>query len=157
MLCTPSNIMNSLFFPYDIYANLIGYLTLVPLIHVYTCSDNKQKRHIHANLVKICQPVKFSSLSAGVTLKIKSRSPKPNQLFTMSQCYIHANVVKIWHLVHELLGKQESFAPMATPALTSTPTGSAPKTILSPSRSVVGHKYGTVDARSSTFRPNGFN
>ena len=90
--------MNLLFFPYEIYANLVGFHTLVPVIHVYTCSDTKQKRHIHANLVKICQLVqryadkhffclKFSSLSAGVTLKIRSWSPKPIQLFIMSQCY----------------------------------------------------------------------
>ena len=57
MLCIPSNIMNSLFFPYDIYANLNGVHTLVPVIHVYTCSDTKQKRHVHANFVKICQSV----------------------------------------------------------------------------------------------------
>ena len=57
MLCIPSNIMNSLFFPYDICANLVGFLTLVPVIAVYTCSDTNQKRHIHANLVKIWQPV----------------------------------------------------------------------------------------------------
>ena len=56
-----------------------------------------------------------------MTLKIKSRSPKPNQLFTMSQCYIHANLVKIHPPVHEISCKQESVMP--------TPTGSAPKTI----------------------------
>ena len=37
----------------------------------------------------------FGSLSPAVTLKTRSRSPKPNQLFTMYQCYIHANLVKI--------------------------------------------------------------
>ena len=63
--------------------------------------------YIHANLVEICQPVheiwctqallglKFGSLSPTVTLKIRSRSPKPNQLFILSHCYIHANLVKI--------------------------------------------------------------
>ena len=39
----------------------------------------------------------FGSLSPAVTLKIRSRSPKHNQLFIMSQCYIHANLVKIHH------------------------------------------------------------
>ena len=44
--------------------------------------------------------LKFGSLSPAVTLKIKSRSPKPNQLFIVSQCYIHANLVKIHQPVH---------------------------------------------------------
>ena len=51
---------------------------------------------------------KFGSLSPAVTLKIMSRSPKPNQLFIMSQCYIHANSVKIHPPVHETACKQES-------------------------------------------------
>ena len=87
--------------------------------------------YIHANLVEICQPVheiwctiwlKFGSLSPAVTLKIRSRSPKPYQLIIMSQCYIHANLVKIHLPVHEISCKQESVT------LTPTPTGSAPKT-----------------------------
>ena len=97
--------------------------------------------YIHANLVEICQPVhemmhrstfglKFSSLSLAVTLKIRSRSPKPNQLFIMSQCYIHANLLKIHPPVHEISCKQESV--MLTPTLTLTPTGSAPKTVCPP-------------------------
>ena len=101
--------------------------------------------YIHANLVEICQPVhdmvhtstfglKFGSLSPAVTLKIRSRSPKPNQLFNMSQCYIHANLVKIHPPVHEISCKQESVTPTPTPTLTLTPTpkGSAPKTICPP-------------------------
>ena len=69
---------------------------------------------------------KSDSLSPAVTLKIRSRSPKPNQLIIMSQCYIHANLVKIYPPVHEISCKQESVTP--------TPTGSAPKTMsLSPS------------------------
>ena len=88
--------------------------------------------YIHANLVESCQPVheiwctfglKFGSLSPAVTLKIRSRSPKPHQLFIMSQCYIHANLVKIHPPVHEISCKQKSVTP--------TPTGSAPKTIYS--------------------------
>ena len=39
--------------------------------------------------------LKFGSLSPAVTLKIRSRSSKPSQLFIMSQYYIHANLVKI--------------------------------------------------------------
>ena len=37
----------------------------------------------------------FGGLSLTVTLKIRSRSPKPIQLFIMSKCYIHANLVKM--------------------------------------------------------------
>ena len=69
--------------------------------------------------------LKFGSLSPAVTLKIRSWSPKSNQLIIMSKCYIHANLVKI-HPVQEILCKQESVT------LTPTPTGSAPKTICPP-------------------------
>ena len=77
----------------------------------------------HANPVEICQPVheiwctqalfglNLAVLSPAVTLKIRSRSPKPSQLFIMSQCYIHANLVKIHPLVHEISCKQESVTP----------------------------------------------
>ena len=102
------------------------------------------KCYIHANLVEFHQLVhdivhtstfwlKFGSLSPTVTLKIRSRSPKPNQLFIMSKCYIHANLVKIHPPVHEISWKQESVTPVLI--LTPTPTGSAPKT-MSPSPSV---------------------
>ena len=76
----------------------------------------------------------IGSLSPAVTLKIWSRIPKPNQLFIVSQCYIHANLVKIHPQVHEISCKQESVTltlkPMPTP--TQTPSGSAPKTICPP-------------------------
>ena len=71
----------------------------------------------------------FASLSPAVTLKIRSRSPKPNRLIIMSQCYIHANLVKIHLPVHEISCKQESVTLTPTLTLTPTPTGSAPKTI----------------------------
>ena len=57
--------------------------------------------YIHANLVEICKPLyeiwvhtstfwlKFGSLSPAVTLKIRSRSPNPNYLFTMSKLTLH--------------------------------------------------------------------
>ena len=98
--------------------------------------------YIHANLVEICQPIheiwstqalfwlKFGSLSPTVTLLIRSRSPKPNQLLIMSQCYIHAHLVKIHPRVHEIPCKQENVT--LTPMLTLTPMGSAPKTICPP-------------------------
>ena len=66
-----------------------------------------------------------------MTFKIRSRSPKPNQLFIMSQYYIHANFIKIHLWVHELSCKQESVRLTLTPM----PKGSAPKT-MSPSPSV---------------------
>ena len=69
--------------------------------------------------------LKFGSLSPAVTLKIRSSSPKPNQLSIMSQCYTHANLVKIHPPVHEVLCKQES--------VMLTPTGSHN---MSPSHSV---------------------
>ena len=34
---------------------------------------------------------KFSVFLSSVTLKIRSRSQRPNQGFSMSKCYIHAN------------------------------------------------------------------
>ena len=75
--------------------------------------------------------LKFGSLSPAVTLKISSRSPKPNQLFIMSQCYIHADLVRIHLPVPEISCKQESVTLTPMP----TPTGSAPKT-MSPAPSV---------------------
>ena len=78
--------------------------------------------------------LKLGSLSPTVTLKIRSRSSKPKQLFIMSQCYIHANLVKIHPPVHEISCKQESVMPMLT--LTLTPMGSAPKNNMFPSPSV---------------------
>ena len=86
----------------------------------------------------------FDNLSPAVTLKIKSRSLKPNQLFILSKCYIHANVVKMHSPVHEISCKQESVTlkptptltttptPTPKPVLTPTPTGSAPKTVCPP-------------------------
>ena len=53
--------------------------------------------------------LKFGGLSLAVTLKFRSRSSNPIQLFIMSKCYIHANLVKIRQLVHEILCTQASF------------------------------------------------
>ena len=66
--------------------------------------------------------LKFGSLSPAVTLKIKSRSPKPNQLFIMSQCYTHANFVKIHPQAHKISCKQESVTLMQTPTCSGVPT-----------------------------------
>ena len=73
----------------------------------------------HANLVTFHPMVhemqtntswlKFCGLSLAVTLKIRSRSPKPIQLSIMSKCYIHANLIKIRQLVHAIFGTQALF------------------------------------------------
>ena len=65
-------------------------------------------------------PIKFHFFYA-MTLKIRSRSPKSNQFFVLSQLYIHENLVRIKPLVHKLLCREESETPM--------PTGSASKII----------------------------
>ena len=44
--------------------------------------------------------LKFGSLSPALNLKNRSRSSKSNQLFIMSQCYIHANLTISWDMVH---------------------------------------------------------
>ena len=78
-------------------------------IQLFTMS----KYYIHANLVKICHLLhkilsiapfgsNLAVLSPAVTLKNRSRSPKPNQHFIMSQCYIHANLVELCQPVHEI-------------------------------------------------------
>ena len=100
--------------------------------------------YIHANLVEICQPVheiwctqalldfwlNFGGLSLTVTLKIRSRSPKPIQLFIMPKYYIHANLVKIPQLVHEILCKQAPFGSnlaVLSPTLTLKNRSRSPK------------------------------
>ena len=51
----------------------------------------------------------FGGLCVSVTLKIRSRSPKPIQFFIMSKCYSHANLVKIRQLVYEIWCTQTLF------------------------------------------------
>ena len=73
--------------------------------------------------------LKFGELSLAVTLKIRSRSPKPIQLFIMSKCYIQANLVKICKLVHEILGTQALFGQIGSlsPAVTLKNRSRSPK------------------------------
>ena len=93
---------------------------------------NMSKCYIHANLVKICQPIcdisytqALFGLYLAVTLKIRSMSQKPNHLFILSQCYIHANLVKLRQLAHDdEICTQETVTPV--------PEGSKPKTVCSP-------------------------
>ena len=54
---------------------------------------------------------KIFRFSTAVTLKIKSRSPKLNQFFVMSQLYIHGNLVRIKPLGHKKLCRQENVMP----------------------------------------------
>ena len=98
MLCIPSNIMNSLSFPYDIYANLVGFHTLVPVIYMYIhlvipsrkgifmriwlTSANRFMGYADKRVVFFC--LKFSSLCAGVTLKIGQGH---QNLFSSSSCH----------------------------------------------------------------------
>ena len=49
----------------------------------------------------------FHFFYTAVTLKIRSRSPKPNRFFVMSQLHTHANLVRIQPLVHKILCSQE--------------------------------------------------
>ena len=78
----------------DLYrlANLVSFY---PMVHEITC----RQRLLGLNLVECL----------AVTLKIRSRSPKPIQLFIISKCYIHANLVKIRQLVHVILCTQAPF------------------------------------------------
>ena len=67
--------------------------------------------------------LKIIKMAAMVALKIRARSPKPDQVFPMLQCYIHTNLVPICSLVNVISCTQESVHH------TPTPMGSAPKTI----------------------------
>ena len=68
---------------------LANLVTFHPMVHEITC---RQTTFL----------LNFGGLSLAVTLKIRLRSPTPIQLFIMSKCYIHANLVKIHQLVHEI-------------------------------------------------------
>ena len=69
--------------------------------------------------------LKFGSLSHSLSLKIRSRLPKPNQLFIVPHCYIHANLIEIRRLVHEVSCRHETVT--LTLMLTRTQTGFVPK------------------------------
>ena len=94
------------FFFYNIYANFVGFHTLVPVIHVVIQSRkgifiqillksaNRFMRYPDKRFFFFFFCLKFSSFSAGVTLEIRSRSPKPIQLFIKSQYY--SIYMQIW-------------------------------------------------------------
>ena len=50
-----------------------------------------------------------------MTLKIRSGSPKSNQLLVMSQLYVHEKFVRIQPLVHKVLCRQGNVTPMMMP------------------------------------------
>ena len=89
------------------------------------CTDKKVSRQ--------CRRHQIFSYSAAVTLKICSRSPKSNQLFILSQLYIHENLERLQPLVHKILCRPES--------LQLTSKGSVPKTIYLPPHWWLGHKH----------------
>ena len=60
-------------------------------------SPKSNKLLILSDLCRLANLVTFHPIRK---LKIRSRSSKPIQLFIMSKCYIHANLVKICQLVH---------------------------------------------------------
>ena len=70
--------------------------------------------------------------SAVVTLNIRSRSSKSNQLFFVTKECINASLVKIHPLVQKIMHRNEA---------TRTPTGSTLKTICPPSLRPGGHNY----------------
>ena len=53
--------------------------------------------------------LKFDIQSDGVTLKMRSRSPKSNNFFLMSQWLFCVSLVKIQQLVQEIECRQGSF------------------------------------------------
>ena len=142
MLCVPSNITNSLFFPFDIYVNLVGFHTLVPVIHIHVVIPSRKCFFVQTWQLSSTVTLKIRSMLPKsnklllnnnpiftlkirswarlkipgclksciwyVHLKIRSRSPKANQFFIVSQYYIHANLIKICQPVHEIC-RQASF------------------------------------------------
>ena len=54
------------------------------------------------------QRFKFGVFRSIVTMKIMARSPKPQHIFIMAQCYIHASLVPIHPVVQEIFCTQRS-------------------------------------------------
>ena len=105
---------NKLLILSDLY-RLANLVTFHPMVYEVTC------RQTHFG---------FGGLSLAVTLKIRSRSQKPIQLFIMSKCFIHANLVKIRRLVHAILCTQAPFGSnlaVLSPAVTLKNRSRSPK------------------------------
>ena len=69
-----------------------------------------------------CEYYKHRVFSSAVTLKIRARSPNTNQVFIMPQFHIHANLVPIHLLVHEITSTQEKVVLNAEAEETHTKT-----------------------------------
>ena len=94
-----------------------------------------EKRDIlpHISCTQALFLFKFDLFSSSVTLKTMAKSPKSNQNFSISQCFIQANLVPIGQLVQKISYTQVS--------IKQTPTRSPPKTIY-PLPIGGGHKNG---------------
>ena len=53
--------------------------------------------------------LKFDLFNSTVTLKIRARSTKPNQVFIMPQCYSNVNLFPIHPLVHVIPARSHTF------------------------------------------------
>ena len=61
---------------------------------------------------------KSNSPRPSVTLKMESKSPKPNELFGLSNWYVHANLIKLHLLVQEIwLIQSVTPTPMPMPGI----------------------------------------
>ena len=52
--------------------------------------------------------LKIDLVNSAATLKISARPPKPNQVFIVPQCYIHANLSQVHLPVHTKYCKQDA-------------------------------------------------
>ena len=91
------------------HQNLISYWSCPIYIHEACKFGNIPSNGLWDNMQTNTFWLKLGGFCLAVTLKIRSRSPKPIQLFVMSKCYIHANLVAIRQLVHEILCTQAPF------------------------------------------------
>ena len=82
--------------------NILNSLDCPKGIAVLVWSESRQRFKRYINFSEI-----FTYLNLPVTFKIRSGSPKSNQLLSLSQIYIHASLVKFQPLVQEILWIQE--------------------------------------------------
>ena len=93
--------------PKPVYGGNFSHEAIDPVWFIQACKfGNIPSNGPWDNMQTYTSWLNFGKLSLTVTLKIRSRSPKPIQLLIMSKCYIHANLVKIRQLVHEILCTQ---------------------------------------------------
>ena len=75
------------------------------LISVHACFKNELALFSEKTDVLLTQTLKFDVFCSAVTLGVRTRSLKLNQVFIMPQCYIHINMVPICPLVQETAHK----------------------------------------------------